>query len=221
MCSFVDISYIFTLFVLSCAAIVRLEITMRLQNLIVLCTMTIQYLSIHMCIQKTSPLQSTQFHLLQYETEFQKTRRPFLSLCMAALHTDSPWKRKKTTISKQTSTNTVKSSSKTCLLFGHLLYVVPWAGIIGNLWRYTLLQTCHDTLTKTGSLNPNSCFTKQNYSSHLYNTGKSVQTVSNCNVNSLPKYSVPPLRVGNDLHKWTATQRRENPEHVKCLFRLR
>lgn len=137
-----------------------------------------------------------------------------------------PLNKKKTTTSKQTSSawkspNTVKSSSKTCLLFGHLLYVVPWTGIIGNLWGYTLLQTCHDTLTKTGSLNPNGRFTKQNYSSHLYNTGKSVQTVSNCNVNSLPKYSVPPLRVGNDLHKWTATQRRENPERVKCLFRLR
>lgn len=146
--------------------------------------------------------------------------------CVWQLYILTPPEQEKKTRSKQTSSawkspNTVKSSSKTCLLFGHLLYVVPWTGIIGNLWRYTLLQTCHDTLTKTGSLNPNSRFTKQNYSSHLYNTGKSVQTVSNCNVNSLPKYSVPPLRVGNDLHKWTATQRRENPERVKRLFRLR
>lgn len=46
------------------------------------------------------------------------------------------------------SPNTVKIW-KSCSLLGHLLYVVSWTRIIGNLWKSTLLQTCYDAPTKT------------------------------------------------------------------------
>lgn len=134
------VSCICTLFILSKVVIARLEITESH------CTMHND--------NTVSVSIFTHTYLPQCKTEFQKRRRPFLWLYMAALHTYSPWPRWKTKYNIKTNFKCMKSpnkvkSWKTCLLLGHLLYVVARTWIIRNLWRYTLLWTCYDTLTNT------------------------------------------------------------------------
>lgn len=73
--------------------------------------------------------------------------------------------------------------------FGHLLYVVTWTGVIGNLSGETV---AHKVLTHD-RVRLYSCSNENNNVTHLYNSSEPVQTVANCDVDGLPEYSVSPL----------------------------
>lgn len=67
----------------------------------------------------------------------------------------------------------------------------------------TLLISTKNSHTQVNTQGSTVALNRDNSSTHLYYSSKPVQAVADRNVDRLPEYSVPPLRICNNLQRET------------------